>query len=245
MKPFRFLIYLLATCNLAYGQLEKRQSQDGSFGFWEGEKWVVPPRFDEAGEFHQYPFAPVQMKGKWGLIDRQGNLRIACTFDAESNDSDGSAYWIVQRGGKYGMISLRTGSVLIDPKYDSFFSFDNPLTPAYAMTSVVTREGRDGMVDSAGVEFIPCIYDHPSIYEFDSLRLQAKLKGKRGVVNRQGQVVVPFEYDLITSDVGPDGKVYITVKKGKSYGLYSDNGQVVAQPIYQNLLSILRPTKRP
>lgn len=55
--------------------------------------------------------------------------------------------------------------------------------------------------------------------------------GKYGIINEDNQIVLPFEYDLISAEP----RKYYIVKKGISYALFHDNGKWMTPLIYQSI----------
>ena len=67
----------------------------------------------------------------------------------------------------------------------------------------------------------------------DVLRTEANSKGKVGMVNEAGTVVIPIEFDMVE----PWGQLYRVEKSGK-YGLYSASGSVVLPVQYSQITDL-------
>ncbi|HEF3474383.1 TPA: WG repeat-containing protein, partial [Campylobacter coli] len=57
----------------------------------------------------------VELNGKWGFIDKNGEFVIEPKFDGVGNFSEGLAR--VELNGKYGFID-KSGKIVIEPKFD-------------------------------------------------------------------------------------------------------------------------------
>ncbi|MDR0421049.1 MAG: WG repeat-containing protein [Prevotellaceae bacterium] len=95
------------------------QSQsDEPFPAW---TWAIEPKFDVASSFYEGR-ASIRQDGKWGFIDKTGEIVIQPEFDGVKNFSDGLA--AVKLKGKWGYID-HTGEVVIQAKYYDAYNFKN------------------------------------------------------------------------------------------------------------------------
>ena len=85
--------------------------------------------YASAGCFYDHPLAPVKIGDKWAYLDRKGNLATEAVYDAV-----------------YGGLDFYEDYT---PKYAS------PLLNGYA---AICRDGKWGVLDAAGKEYIPCDY---------------------------------------------------------------------------------------
>lgn len=85
--------------------------------------------YASAGCFYDQPLAPVKIGDKWAYLDRKGNLATEAVYDAV-----------------YGGLDFYEDYT---PKYAS------PLLNGYA---AICRDGKWGVLDAAGKEYIPCDY---------------------------------------------------------------------------------------
>ena len=101
------------------------------------------------------------------------------------------------------------------------------------MTAIVYKNKKAGMLNSNGVEFVPCQYDggkKPFAYmDYDYFML-VRQNSKVGVIDTAGREVIRCQYDDIKiSDAM--GEVFEIKKNGK-YGLCGFDGKEIIAPLY-------------
>jgi len=181
-----------------------------------------------------FMYAIGSINGKWGSIDIQGKTIIPFEYDKiftpqeEYNDLIGQAKVIKNK--RYGLVSLQTGKVTTAPVYDRDFSFEETM---WGMTAIAYKNKKAGMLNSKGVEFVPCKYDggkKPFVdLDYDYFML-ARQNSKVGVIDTAGREVVACQYDDIKiSDAM--GEVFEIKKNGK-YGLCGFDGKEIIAPLY-------------
>lgn len=183
--------------------------------------------------------APVQITkhGKWGYIDKSGEIVIQCQYDEAFGFNLGLAR--VRIGTKLGFID-KSGAIIIPCQYTNLGNFSEGL-------SVAEKEGKYGFIDREGTTIIPFKYEyansfseglayviqtgkctfinktgkeeifmtkHDFVGEFSGGLTYVGVDNKIGFINRKGKVVLPFEYDYVTNV----SKRISLVKKNKKYG---------------------------
>lgn len=128
-----------------------------------------------------------------------------------------------------------------DPRGDSvlFSGRSFALASTFYMGRSIVREGENqgGMIDENGTFILPMTCHKISgisdsgLVEIAILDSATK-KISEGVVNINGEYIVPLEYDK--ADLLQRGKL-IKVGKGKKYGLLDENGQEVLPMIYSDI----------
>lgn len=96
-------------------------------------------------------------------------------------------------------------------------------------------KNKTGIVDSLGNELVPPIYNYININRRDSLRIEAgyTIKGimKRGFINRNGKVIIPIQYD----DVSSFNNGYSVVGLGNKYGVIDSLNTLVIPIKYSHI----------
>ena len=67
---------------------------------------------------------PIEKNGKWGYIDRLGNIAIQPTFEAVGEFSEGLA--AVELVGRWGFID-ENGNVVVEPRFSRAYHFSEGL----------------------------------------------------------------------------------------------------------------------
>ena len=174
---------------------------------------VISDKFNDAGIFAN-GLAYVQVDGKYGYINEQGEVVIACEFDcAYDFTSNGLAR--VEADGKYSYINEQ-GKVVIACEFDYADDFtSNGLAR-------VKVDGKYGYINEQGDVVIPCKFDHASIFSTNGWA-SVDVDGKWGYINEKGETVIPCEFD--DAGIFANGLAYVQVN-GK-YGYINEQGEVI------------------
>lgn len=98
------------------------------------------PRFEDAKNFSE-GLAVVELKGKWGYVNKKDEISIPCEFEYANNFSEGLGS--VKKAGKYGFID-KTGHFKIEPKFEDADEFSEGL-------AAVEIDKHWGYIDKAGL----------------------------------------------------------------------------------------------
>lgn len=169
---------------------------------------VTKPQYDKIGDF-QNGLAKVKLNGKWGFIDKDGNLAIEVIYD-EVDDFNYQGFAKIKLNNKAGYIN-RNGKVTIEPIFDEIGNFDE-----YDFIQV-KLDGKWGFIDKNSN-----FYDE--VGEFFNGLAKIKLNDKWGFVNASGDVIIELIYDEAgdfnyqgLAKVKLDGKWGFIDKNGKFY----------------------------
>ena len=149
---------------------------DGRFGYIDKEgKEVVSPKYEDAEDFRE-GLAAVKADGRYGYIDKEGKEVVSPKYKWAIDFSEGLAE--VKADGKWGCID-KEGKEVISPKYEKSQYFGKNI-------ELLTVTSSNGIVCWQGYE------------EAFSYGLIAVIKdGKAGVINQEGEVIIPTIYDYI------------------------------------------------
>lgn len=179
--------------------------------------------------------ASVQKNGKWGFIDNSGKVVIDVQYDEVKDFHEGFAG--VKKDGKWGFID-KTGQVIIDFKYDEVTDFNQGLM-------AVRTNKYWSFIDKTGqVTYNLLPYKEETFWENLAVAYEPKTK-KYGIVDKQGKIIVPFQYE----DAEPfaDGlvKVQLTyqnispydnnIKDYKKFGIIDRFGKMVIATKYDEI----------
>lgn len=158
-------------------------------------------KYSEVWNFHnglaivnKVRFVDEELEQLYGVIDKEGNEIVPCTYNSISSYCEGRA--VVKKNGKYGFIN-KQGQEIVPCIYDDVSCFSEGL-------AVVRRNKLYGYVDSVGKEVLPCVYS--TAYDFsEGLACVYKPNGPNGYINKQGKIVLhqtggPFTDGLAVKD---------------------------------------------
>jgi uncharacterized protein YfaP (DUF2135 family) len=138
---------------------------------------------------------------KWGVIDTDGNEKVAPSYDTIGGFLEGRA--AVQNAGLWGFID-EDGDVVIDLKYEDLKDVQDPVLYAYAVRDP------ERVLRGFYENFAP-----------------VKLNGKWGYIDLYGN---PLGRGFIYQDVWYFSEGYATVEIDGKYGLLNSTGNYVIEP---------------
>ena len=158
--------------------------------------------------------------GKYGYIDKTGNIVVPFKYDRAWNFSEGLAR--VMKDGKRGFID-KTGKEIVPCIYDSASGF-------YEGLAQVMKDGKRFFIDKTGREVISCEYDSAGIFIEGFVRVEKE--GKWGYIDKTGREVIPSIYE----DVGWSFSEGLSwVKKDGKYGYVDTTGKEITSFIYDRV----------
>ncbi|NYR10875.1 WG repeat-containing protein [Psychrobacter sp. BI730] len=156
--------------------------------------------------------AGVQKNGKYGYIDPKGEIVIPFQFDFSGQFSEGLAQVI--KDGKTSYINKKGSEVIsLDDSYD-----------------IAVNEDYSGE------------YGFANGHLTNGVLIVQNTEGRYGLLNKQGQLVVPLEYDYIVQLIDSEKMIeregdIVKVKKNNKYGLINSSGEVVLPLEYEDITS--------
>ena len=189
-------------------------------------------------------------EGIYKIIDNNGNVVIDNKYT--NIEEIGNNYYIVANNRNNGIIDL-TGKSLVDLKYNSIVELNNTelLQANISATSTVSLINKNMQIvvtmDDANIDvedgYIRLYSENENKYfDYAGNELSAKdvfpnntmyaeeQDGKWGFIDKNGNVKVENEYDMVT-EINEYG--YAGIKKDGKWGVIDANGQVVQEPIYE------------
>lgn len=198
---------------------------------WESSSGGLGDYGDFVSGMDTDPYLLVQKDGKYGVTDKKG--RFICNLKYKQivwPDAPDEGIWFCEREDGIDIVEYRTQTTLqVDcerswPSMDSYCS--------------IRRNGKWGVVNRDGELIVDTIYDeipNQSDRELYSLTVDgstdlAVIKdGKYGMIDFEGNVLLPFEYDYIdTCPINGCRRLFIGEKETFEgmWGLYKE-GQIV------------------
>lgn len=196
-------------------------SFNGKFGLInQYGKEVVPPAYEIMGNYTE-GFAVVGNQKKFGLIDVNGVQVLPVQFEAIGIVRNRLVP--VKQNGKWGF--FKEGKEIIPPKYDGVYDYD------WRIYHVSIGQSY-GVVNTDGVEIIPPAY---SIVISSGNFFIARKGAKSGVLNKNGELVVPLQYDVINAF----REGYAQVQREGRWGFIDSTGREVIPVKYQQVSELV------
>ena len=171
-----------------------------------------------------------RVKGRWGLIDKQGNYIVPPIYNEISYCSEDCV--VCQDQDEDWFFLGLDGEMLFSQTFEDARPFDTGV-------AVVCRFGKYGAIDRNGNTVIPFEYDwinglgRPG----SDKMVGAKKHGKYGVIDREGNVIIDFRYDEVTCS--RTGLIEVSFKgRGRyscKYGVIDTDGDTILPCIYDQI----------
>jgi hypothetical protein len=141
-------------------------------------------------ELNGFGFASVIVqKGKVGLIDREGKIKVPCLYDVGKMPfaEAGSHFYQVKKKKKMGLIDWH-GKLVIPCQFDEVLASEGDTT-----TVSTKRKNKYGLYTTSGVLITDCRYEYPVSFDDDGFATVV-LNKKYGLIDRKGNLVLPCQY---------------------------------------------------
>lgn len=182
-----------------------------SIGFYHNDLYIVRKDNDKEGTY------------AYGVVDNDGTVYIPVEYDQIEFEKEGREYkdniYKCKKKEKWGLVSSTNG-ILLPCEYSSLEGNGIWRT---------CKSGKYGYVQLNGTSsittLIPCIYESLGKYSADSY-IRATLKGKKGMIDSQNKIIIPFEYSKVGNPCHTsNGYSIIWVEKDGKLGIYNDDGK--------------------
>ena len=161
----------------------------------------------------------------YGVVNEGGIVYIPKEYEQLELIKEGSTYednvYKCKKKGKWGLVSS-TNSTLLSCEYNNLSNIRNNIWRT-------SKSGKYGYVrlntTSSVTTLIPCIYESLGDYSSDSY-IHATLKGKKGMIDGQNKIIIPFEYSKVGNPCHTsNGYSIVWVEKDGKLGIYNDDGK--------------------
>jgi hypothetical protein len=111
------------------------------------------------------------------------------------------------------------------------FEYDNDFIAQYSGIGYrVSKDKKRGIVDKQGNVIVPPIYDDISTFSFGNRNvLKVKNKETFGIINLEGKVILPIEFEYIDEL----NNNYLVISPERKVGLYDKNGNNILPVKYK------------
>ena len=161
----------------------------------------------------------------YGVVNEGGIVYIPVEYDQIEFTNEYGAYednvYKCEKNGKWGLVSSTNGT-LLPCEYSSLSNKGNGIWQTF-------KSGKYGYIQlnrlSSITTLIPCIYESLGDYSSDSY-IHATLKGKKGMIDSENKIIIPFEYSNVGNPCHTsNGYSIIWVEKDGKLGIYNDDGK--------------------
>ena len=167
---------------------------------------------------------------KTGLFDKTGKMILPCEYEGISHTSNSDIVEIRAKDGSIGFYNIKSGKWVIPTgKYQGRLGIGvNPFA--------LKKDGKFGFVDSTGrKELTEFKYDNIGDIVCSSCALghvnpfvKISINSRYGIMNRQGEEIIPCEYD---SEIVNRDSLFL-VKKDNKWGVINHKGKILQDCIY-------------
>jgi hypothetical protein len=164
-------------------------------------------------------FRGIKKDGKFGFIDKRGNLRVANRYDAIQPFNEGLA--AVKLNNKWGYINIDE-HIVIQPSYEYVSDFKNN-------KALVKRKNKFGLINKEGKVLLAIQYD--SIQALPEQNYLLKSNRLIGLADKEGKVIIEPKFDMLTSL----GNGYLIAGRDKKFGLVTYEGISTVPLLYDQL----------
>lgn len=209
---------------------------------------VISPKYDFACIFEN-DIARVRQKGKWGLINKNGDEITTKAYDSISliDTSTLTHYFTVEKENKIGVIA-QDGKDIIPHEYD-YIALTRQFEPDLFFK--VIKSNKYGLFRLDGTECLSAKYDEIEKITFGKKDLSeffaVEENGKKGIISLGGKVVVPVVCDQIEYYFHDSFAAFYSmnsnfreeimkIRVGDKWGFASCNKGVIVPPIYSEAL---------
>lgn len=172
-------------------------------------------KYQTVGGYYNGKLAIVSIGHRFGLIDKKGDVALNLDYDKIDyvDGTEGTRLFAVYRYGKGCALYNENGKFITDFQYSLIKGLGgrgyNPKGLNY-----VCREDKWGLINSDGIEILPCVYDMPKQHSLGGYGFVVGLFSENGIC----------QYDK-----------YIKVEKNEKYGVFDVEGHEIFPCIHSSI----------
>lgn len=208
--------------------------KNNKFGLINSEgKIIYPSDNDEVFNAEQFGYYSVKKGNLYGIYFSKSKDKKHTEIEFDRISVDGYGAIMASKNKKMGIFNLEGEQI-------APFEYDNDFIAQYSGIGYrISKDKKRGIIDRQRNIIVPPIYDDVSTFSFD-IRDAFKVKNeeKYGIVNSEGKVIIPVEFEYIDDLNGN----YLVVTPQRKVGLYDKNGNVIVPAKYKWIMKTATPS---
>lgn len=200
----------------------------------------------QVAEINDYNYFVLKSNGKYGVIDKTGNIIISSEYDDVKIPNPEKPIFVCYNGNNTKILNEKNEEVLQEYKNVEPIRLTNIASDLMYEKSVFKYEenGKYGIVSFEGKKITNAIYEELESLPYKEGQLQIKQDGKYGVINIKGKKIIPNKYDKIVADgYYTDENQYdfagyivsLTTDEGYRYGYINYNRKKILDVEYNDM----------
>lgn len=200
-------------------------------------------------EIENYNYFILKQDGKYGVIDKEGNIIVDCEFTNLVIPDPTIDVFICYNNQETKVLNKSKENIFAEYSEIKPIKLKNIASELMYEKNLLTykKEDKIGLIDLQGKIIAKPIYEEVDALEYKEGELLVKQDGKYGIINNKGNYLVKPEYDQITVDnyatteEGYKKAGYIvstTTEEGYRYGYIDVKGNILLEPEYNEVIRI-------
>ena len=160
-------------------------------------------------EISEYNYFVLVQDGKYGVIDKNGNIVIDAKYEAVQIPNPSKPVFVCIK--EYNQETKEYDTVVYNEKNEELFSqyknvqaiaiFTNINSTPYEKSVLTYKEnGKYGLIDLKGKQITKAVYDEISSINYKEGTFLVKQNELEGIINMKGKVIIKCEYESVNSD---------------------------------------------
>ena len=203
----------------------------------------------EITKVNEYNYFVLKHEGKYGVIDKKGNIIISPEYESVKIPNPEKDLFICFNTSDSKVLNEKNELILNNFSKVEPVRLKNIASDLMYEKSVLkySKDDKYGLVNYDGKQITGPIYEELDSLPYKEGELLVKQDGKYGIINIKGNTIIKNEYDNIivdgyyTDDNGYKNAGYIVSVKtqdGYRYGYVNKNGEKVLNTEYNELLRV-------
>jgi hypothetical protein len=199
--------------------------KNNKFGLVNSEGTIIySAENDAVYEAELFGYYSVKKDNLYGIYFLQSKDKKHTEIQFDRISVDGYGAIMASKNKKMGIFNLNGEQI-------TPFEYDNDFIAQYSGIGYrVSKDKKRGIVDKQGNVIVPPIYDDISTFSFGNRNvLKVKNKETFGIINLEGKVILPIEFEYIDEL----NNNYLVISPERKVGLYDKNGNNILPVKYK------------